>query len=187
MTTTFDQDGVLARLHRYQTMLVMGGGTAITVLVLLAAVLEVVASVMTYVARTNEEVSVDVRHVMDFTARATATLRNNVQNMELAWERAEAPDSKRLQAYIEAGKLVRVNASAAAPSLLVLGSTHQDDPAQDWRYIDLAQQMAPATAVIAARNAGDLSAYFYSPERSVLILAVAPWPGAEWQIGRAHV
>lgn len=91
MTTTFDQDGVLARLHRYQTMLVMGGGIAITVLVLLAAVLEVVASVMTYVARTNEEVSVDVRHVMDFTARATATLRNNVQNMELAWERAEAP------------------------------------------------------------------------------------------------
>lgn len=181
MTTTFDQDGVLARLHRYQTMLVMGGGTAITVLVLLAGVLEVVASVMTYVARTNEEVSVDVRHVMDFTARATATLRNNVQNMELAWERAEAPDSKRLQAYIEAGKLVRVNASAAAPSLLVLGSIHQDDPAQAWRYIDLAQQMAPATAVIAARNAGDLSAYVYSPEQSVLILAVAPWPGAEWQ------
>ena len=101
MTTTFDQDGVLARLHRYQTRLVMGGGIAITLLVLLAGVMDVVASVMAYVARTNEEVSVDVRNVMDFTARATATLRNNVQNMELAWELAwelaEAPDSKHLQ------------------------------------------------------------------------------------------
>jgi two-component system capsular synthesis sensor histidine kinase RcsC len=181
MTTTFDQDGVLARLHRYQTRLVLGGGIVITLLVLLAGVMEVVASVMAYVARTNEEVSVDIRNVMDFTARATATLRNNVQNMELAWELAEAPDSKHLQTYIEGGNWVRVNTPSTAPSLLVLGSTHQDSTARASRYIHLAEQMAPATAVIAARNAGDLTAYFYSPERSFLILAVAPWPGAGWQ------
>jgi len=181
ITTTSDQNGVLTRLRRYQNLLVTGGGIVITVLVLAAGVLEVVASVRAYIARSHEEVSIDVRRIMDFSARATATLRNNVQNMELAWEHAGAPDNLRLQAYAAGGNLLRINAASAPLSLLVLGSKPEDRATEAWRYIRLAEQMAPATAVIAARNAGDLSVYLYNPERSLLILAVAPWPGARWQ------
>ena len=181
MTTTSGQDGVLVRLRRYQTLLVMGGGIVITLLVLAAGVLEVAVSVRVYLARTQEEVSIDVRRILDFSARASATLRNNVQNMELAWELAGAQDPARLQAFSEGGDQLRITHSSAALSLLVLGRANQGNPADAWRYIRLAEQMAPATAVIAARNSGELTVYLYSPERNLLILAVAPWPGALWQ------
>lgn len=178
--TSSEKNSVLARLRRYQQLLVMGGGVVITIVVLVAGLLEVAASVNAYLARTKEEVSIDMRRSMDFTTRAVATLRNNVQNMELAWSAADADKPDR-EAPLGADWLLRVQPDADGPPLLVVRSDDSASAADTWRYVGLAHRMASATARIAARNAGDLTAYLVNPGRNTLILSVLPWGGSDWQ------
>ena len=178
--TISEQSSVLARLRRYQQILVMGGGAAITVVVLVAGLMEVAASVNAYLTRMKEEISIDMRRSMDFSTRAVATLRNNVQNMELAWSSADA-DRQAREAYFGQEGLLRVQPDPDGPPLLVLRNTNAANAADASRYVQLAGRMAAATAVIAARNAGDLTVYLYSPDQQNLILSVLPWGGYAWQ------
>jgi len=178
--TTPEQSSVLARLRRYQHLLVMGGGAVITIVVLVAGLIEVAASVNAYLARMKEEVSIDMRRSMDFTTRAVATLRNNVLNMEMAWSTADA-DKQDREAPFGPDGLVRVQPDADGPPLLVLRSDAAASATDAWRYVRLARRMAATTARVAARNAGDLTVYLVSADRQTLILSVLPWGGSAWQ------
>ena len=178
--TTSEQSTVLPRLRRYQQLVVMGGGAVITLVVLIAGLMEVAASVNAYLARMKEEVSIDMRRSMDFTTRAVATLNNNVQNMEVAWASADA-DGQGREASFGADGVLRVQPDPDGPPLLVVRGTDAAPQDESWRYIRLARMMAAATARIAARNAGDLTVYLYSPDHQTMILSVLPWGGVDWQ------
>lgn len=179
--TTSEQSGILARLRRYQQLLVVGGGLAITIVVLVAGLLEIAASIDAYMARTKEEIAIDVRRSMDFSTRATATLRNNVQNVELAWDAASSSPAGRAAPFADGARVLRVQPNDDVPPLLVMETGDGAAPPDAWRYVQLAETMAAATVVVAARNAGDLAVYLISPDRRLLIMAVLPWEGAGWQ------
>ncbi|WP_162253544.1 hybrid sensor histidine kinase/response regulator [Achromobacter sp. Root565] len=177
------QSNVLARLRRYQHLLVMGGGAAITTVVLVAASLEIGASINAHVLSTREEVSIDVRRSMDFAARAVATLRNNVQNMELAWQSVAGTGGSSGDPFQNSDTL-RVQPSSDDPPLLVLRDPKKSPAApmsESSAYAGLAEKIAPTTAAIAARNAGELTVYFLSADRRYLILSLLPWGSVEWQ------
>ncbi|MBN3846954.1 response regulator [Paraburkholderia sp. Ac-20342] len=184
MTTTdmptTDSSNVLARLRRYQQILVMGGGAAITAAVIGASLVEVVASVDAYMASTKEKVANDVRQSLRFTTQAVATVRNNVQNMESAWNSALADNGEGEPVPGPSGVL-RVQATQDVPPLLVIRNDDAPNAGEAWRYVILASRMALATGAIAARNGGDLAVYLYSADQRYLILSVLPWGGSEWQ------
>ncbi|MGV2864837.1 ATP-binding protein [Achromobacter sp. AGC39] len=178
--TTSEQGSLLARLRRYQQVLVMGGATAITVVVLAAGVIDVAASINAYLARMKEEVSIDVRGSLDLTTRTVATLRNSAQNIELAWQDAAADGQGGEPSFGQTGAL-RVQPDPDGPPLLVLRNNAPDGADKAWGYVGLAKKMAATTAVIAARNAGELAVYLYSPDRQTLVMSVLPWGGVAWQ------
>ncbi|MGE8657934.1 MAG: ATP-binding protein [Achromobacter sp.] len=179
--TTSEQSGILARLRRYQKLVVFGGGFVITGVVLVASLLEDAASVDAYIARTKEEIAVDVRRSRDFITRATATLRNNVQNMVLAWDVLETEPSGAAGAFFADARIEKVQPNADLPPLLVMRANDREPVSDAWRYVRLAERMAAATAAVAARNAGELTVYLMSPDQRTLILAVLPWTGSDWQ------
>ncbi|MFJ3461286.1 ATP-binding protein [Achromobacter spanius] len=177
---TSERSNVLARLRRYQQLLVMGGGAAITAAVIVASLVEVAASVNAYMARTKEEIADDVRRSLNVTTQVVATMRNNVQIMEAAWNRSLAESGEGQPAPGPDGVL-RVQATQDVPPLLVIRNEDAPGEGEAWRYVALANRMAPATSAIAARNGGDLAVYLYSADQRYLVMSVLPWGGSEWQ------
>lgn len=173
------QIDVLGRLRRYQHLLILGGASVITVLVLAAGALQIGASVRAYVADMQEDVSGDVRHTLDFIARATSNLRSNVQQVEQAWAAAGPADMNRVQEFSREG-IRKVAPVPDMPPVLVLDRETGQASIASWSYMRLAEQMAEAVAIIADRNAGELTAYLYSPDRRFLVMSVVPWQGADW-------
>lgn len=177
---SFEQSSLLSRLRRYQQVLVMGGAAAITVVVLVAGMIDVAALVNAYLARMKEEVSIDVRRSLDLNTRAVATLRNNVQSVEMAWSGAVADKNDSGLSFGQTGAL-RVQPDPDGPPLLVLRNNAQADVREAMVYVGLARRMAATTAVIAARNEGELTVYLFSPDHQYLLMSVLPWGGAAWQ------
>lgn len=177
MPTTEPID-VLTRLRRYQQLLVMGGGAAITAAVVVASLLEVAASVNAYMGRTKEDVADDVRRSLSVTTQAVASVRNNVQMVEAAWN-GLSPDGSGAEPW--SSGVLRVQANFDLPPLLVVRKDDASDAGEAWRYVALARRMAAATGAIAARNGGDLAVYLYSADRRYLVMSVLPWGGSEWQ------
>ncbi|MCS3509248.1 ATP-binding protein [Achromobacter sp. JUb104] len=178
--TISEQSDVLGLLRRYQQVLIMGGGVAITVVVLAAGLVDVVASVNAYLARMKEEVSMDVRKALAFNARTVSTLRYSVQSMELAWSGAVA-GAQDDDTSIGRDGVLQVRAGTDGSPLLVLRNTGRSDSPEAAQYVRLARRMAATTAVIASRNEGDLTVYLFSPDRQYLVMAVLPWRGGAWQ------
>lgn len=177
---TSERSNVLARLRRYQQLLVMGGGAAITAAVIVASLVEVAASVNAYMARTKEEIADDVRRSLNVTTQVVATMRNNVQLMEAAWNLSLAESGDGEPAPGPDGVL-RVQDTQDVPPLLVIRNEDAPGEGEAWRYVALARRMAPATGAIAARNGGDLAVYLYSADQRYLVMSVLPWGGSDWQ------
>ncbi|WP_336332608.1 hybrid sensor histidine kinase/response regulator [Pseudomonas putida] len=176
---THAQDGVLRRLRSHQYRLVTGGGLLITVVVILACILGIWVSAREYLAKVQDETSIDARRLSEMSARMSSTLRNNVQNIELSLKTGGPTDQALLQRF-EADGALKIWDMPDAEPVLVVGE-EKSRRAAAWPYLRLAQQMSPALAVIAARNAGQLSAYLYSVDQRFMLMTVAPWPGDEWQ------
>lgn len=175
------QDDVLKRLSRHQFLLINGGGLLITVIILLSSALEVGAIVRDYLAKLQDEVSIDARNLTETLAIATANLRNNVLSVEVALRTQDALDEDMLRRYWSAGAALPVSAGADAHPILVLGMHNQGHFQSAWPYLSLARQISPAGTVAARRNTGDLSAYLLSNDRRFLLVSVSPWPGDVWQ------
>lgn len=173
----------LARLRRYQQLLIIGGGTVITIVVLIANLLEAAMLVSSHVARTSDEVSQHVRDYMDFTARSGATMRNTVQTLQIAWDSTRPDDTRRHVAFGANGGIVAVTDHMAIPTLFVL-SNHFSSTVQ--RYLHLADQLTGPVTTIAARNEGQLSAYLYSRDGQTVLLTEVPWPGDVWEQRIGH-
>lgn len=172
---------VLGKLRRHQYLLINAGGLIITLAVILASTLELWAGVREYLAKVQDEVSIDARQLSETTARTTASLRNNVQNIEVALKSRDRVDPALVQDYLSNGGATQVRTSPDASPVLVVskdfsGSTREVEP-----FLRIAQHMSPAVSIIAARNEDQLSAYLYGTHAESLLLAVAPWPGDEWQ------
>nr|WP_242486748.1 hybrid sensor histidine kinase/response regulator [Pseudomonas sp. TH49] len=168
-------------MRRNQYVLVNGGGLLITVLVLLACVFEISASVRGYLSQVQDEVSIDVRRLSDVGARTTATLRNNVQNIELTLKARGPVDDVLFERFETGGAALQVQPSPEAQHVLVVSNDTSINSKEIGPYLHLAKYMSPAASVIAARNAGELSVYLFSPDRRVMLMTVAPWPGDAWQ------
>jgi len=177
---THAQDGVLRRLRRHQYRLINGGGLLITVVVILACVMEIWAGAREYLAKVQDEISIDARRLSEMSARMTSTLRNNVQNIELSLKISDPPDQTLLQRF-EGDAALSVLATPDAEPVLVVSDGTPVSREAAWPYLRLAQHMSPALSVIAARNAGQLSAYLYSVDRRFMLTTVVPWPGHDWQ------
>jgi two-component system, NarL family, capsular synthesis sensor histidine kinase RcsC len=169
---------VLARLHRYQQLLVMWGGVAITAVVIVASLIGVAASVNAYMGITKEEVADDVRRSLNVTTQVIATLRSNVEIVERAWN-GPLPEARGAEPGPDG--VLRVQATSDLPPLLVIRNGAAADAGEAWRYVALARRMAPAAGMIAARNGGDLAVYLYSADKRYLVMSVLPWGGEEWQ------
>ncbi|MFU5483909.1 ATP-binding protein [Pseudomonas aeruginosa] len=177
---THAQDSVLKRLRRHQYRLINGGGLLITVVVMLACLMEIWAGAREYLAKVQDEIAIDVRRLSEMNARMTSTLRNNVQNIELSLK-ATAPADHRLLQRFEGDAALSVQATADAEPVLVIGDGAPTSRDTSWPYLRLAQYMSPTLSVIAARNAGQLSAYLYSVDRRFVLMTIVPWPGDHWQ------
>ncbi|WAB90268.1 ATP-binding protein [Pseudomonas citronellolis] len=175
------QDGVLGRLRRHQYLLINGGGLLITAVVLLAGALELWAGAREYLAKVQDETSIDARRLSELSGRMTSTLRNNVQNIELSLKAGGPVDAQLLQRFREGDAVAKVQATPDAEPVLVIGDAASAAGEAAWPYLRLAQHMSPAVSIITARNSGQLSAYLHSADRRFLLVAVAPWPGADWQ------
>ncbi|MFJ2387132.1 hybrid sensor histidine kinase/response regulator [Pseudomonas koreensis] len=175
------QDGALQQLRRHQYLLINGGGLLITAVVLIACVLELWASAREHLNQVQEEVSIDARRISELNARTAATLRNNVQNIELALKVAAPQEPQLLKQYWDGLAILRVQSQSGSSSVLVVGDPSSAHTEEAWTYIRLAKIMSPALSVIIKRNAGELTSYLLSADERFVLMAVAPWPGDAWQ------
>nr|BFD40941.1 hypothetical protein FFPRI1PSEUD_24400 [Pseudomonas sp. FFPRI_1] len=171
----------MRQLRRHQFFLINGGGLLITIVVLAACALEVWSSAREHLSRVQEELASDARHISELSARTTATLRNNVQNIEIALRDVEPVDEQLLKQY-EAGQAVlAVRSQANSSPVLLIGDNTSNNRQDAWPYIRLAKLMSPALSVIVKRNSGELSSYLISSDKRFMLLAMAPWPEDAWQ------
>lgn len=169
------QSSILGKLHRYQHLLVLGGGLAITVLLIL--LLQLAASVRDYVSVAKEEAADDVRRATEFLAAATATLRGNVQQIEQIW--AQTGHSSHGEPAPN-GHAQLPRDGGASP--LAVFDAHPDVPdSRARRYREFAQRLAGALTATSVRNVGKLTAYLYSPDLRFLVLAVIPGHDGIWR------
>ncbi len=175
------REGILVRLRRNQYVLVNGGGLLITVLVLLACAFEISASLRGYLSQVQDEISVDVRRLSDVGARTTASMRNNVQNIELTLKTKVPVDERLLRQFEESGAALQIQSLSKSQHALVVNNDPAMGAQEIWPYLHVGQYMSSVASVIAARNEGELSAYLFSPDKRVVLLTVAPWQGDTWQ------
>ncbi|MET3228986.1 UNVERIFIED_ORG: two-component system capsular synthesis sensor histidine kinase RcsC [Burkholderia sp. 1263] len=171
------QSRELNRFRRYQHMMMYGGAATATAVVIAAFVINAISTVSAYTARESELLSLDVRPVIDFTVRAEATLRSNVQSLELAWNAGGAAPPDTVARFSRDRNLLRVQQTPDVLPILVAGASPSNPPAPAaGRFIRLSETMAGPSTVIAARNGGELTAYLYSTDRSLMLLTASPWP-----------
>jgi two-component system capsular synthesis sensor histidine kinase RcsC len=181
--TRSTQTGVLGRFRRYQHLLMYGGGAALSVVVLAAQMLDVASTVRAYTTIEYQALSLDVRSAADFNARAVATMRNNVQNVELAWKSDGRAQSGSVERFLRDGQSLRVQQAPDALPVTVLGASSTTAPGADVeRFIRLADQLSGPLATVAARNGGELTTYLYSADRSLMLLSISPpRSAAQWR------
>ncbi|AZY52506.1 hybrid sensor histidine kinase/response regulator [Bordetella avium] len=171
------RDNILSRLRWYQQLLIVGGGTAITILVLGASLLQVGASVSSYIASTREEMSADVRRAQDLIARTAATLRDTVSGMQLAALDSDAFNVE-LHPDLTSGHVLQLSQGRLLPPLFVLRANGSETPAA--QYLQLAREMVAVNAIMAARISRESIAYLVSRDRKLMVLSASPWQNVPW-------
>ncbi|WP_137823797.1 ATP-binding protein [Pseudomonas sp. D(2018)] len=180
---TLSQDDVLQRLRRHQYLIVGGGGLLITLAVLLTCLLEIWAVTRGHLDKLQDEVSLDARQLGDFKTRITANMRNNVQSIELALRAADSVDTRLLREFQLGDHALRVQATADAHPLLVMGASTENAPEDAWPYLQLAARLSPLVSITRERSTAEHSIYLYSNDKRYLLVSEVPWPGDAWQRG----
>jgi len=171
------QGKVLDSFSRYQRLLMFGGGIAITVVVLLAFVINVASIVRAYIELLHQEVSLNANQVLDLYTRRVAIFQSNIRLVEIAWREGERAEPALVDKFRSDGqKLLLQQAPDQVPVMLVGTSSKVPPAAAVSRYIRLAQQMSRARTGSMERNGGISSSWIYSPDFAMLGFSVTPWP-----------
>ncbi|SDL15175.1 two-component system, NarL family, capsular synthesis sensor histidine kinase RcsC [Pseudomonas delhiensis] len=178
---TPSQDDVLRRLRHHQYLLVGGGGLLITLAVLITCLLEIWAVTRGHLDQVQDEISLDARQLGDFKTRVSANVRNNVQSIELALRATDPVDTHLPRAFRLGGHALRVQASADAHPLLVLGASTESAPEDAWPYLQLAYRLSPLVSITRERATAAHSIYLYSTDKRHVLISALPWPGDAWQ------
>ncbi|HEY2022846.1 ATP-binding protein [Paraburkholderia sp.] len=169
---------VLARFSRYQRLLMFGGGVAITVVVLVAFVINAVSIVRAYIGLLHQEVSLNANQVLDLYTRKVAIFQSNIRLVEIAWRAGERAEPALVDQFTNDGQTLRLQQAPDHVPVMLVGAYSKVPPAVEVsRYIRLAQQMSRALTGSAERNGGISSLAFYSPDFALVGVVAAPWPG----------
>lgn len=179
--TTFYQDDVLRRLRRHQYLLVGGGGLLVTLAIVLTCLLEIWAVTRGHLDKLQDKVSLDARQLGEFKASITANMRNNVQSIELALRAKDIEDRSWLHAFQLGDQSLRVQATADAHPLLVIGRGNEHALEDAVPYLQLAVRLSPLVSITMERSTAGHSIYLYSHDKRHLLVSQVPWPGGDWQ------
>ncbi|OLL27430.1 hypothetical protein BTH42_33050 [Burkholderia sp. SRS-W-2-2016] len=161
-------------------MLMYGGAIALTVAIIVALVINSVALVYSYTVRESELLSFQVGTIEDIVVAAETTMRNNAQSVERAWNSGtEAPAAVGEQ-FRRNGNVLPLESSPLRPPSMVIGSSmsNQVTPLAR-RFTFLTEGLIGPMSGIVARN-GEVTAYLFSVDQSVLGLIVQPSPSNQY-------
>ncbi|MGF6414999.1 hypothetical protein [Paraburkholderia sp. MM5482-R1] len=163
------------RFRRYQHLLMFGGGAVVTAVVLVAFVLNTVATVRTYVALEHQELMSGVNRLTDLNSRNVVLMQNGVRLIEVAWRAGEQAEPRLVEQFTGNGQMLRLQQAPDHLPVLVVGASSATPPdLLATRYIRLAKQISQAATAASERNGGLLTFWLYRPERPLLILVPSP-------------
>ncbi|SDR55848.1 ATP-binding protein [Paraburkholderia tuberum] len=173
--TQYAQRNVLDRFRRYQHLLMFGGGAVVTAVVLVAFVLNTVATVRTYVALEHQELMSGVNRLTDLNSRNVVLMQNGVRLIEVAWRAGEQAEPRLIEQFTGNGQMLRLQQAPDHLPVLVVGASSATPPdLLATRYIRLAKQISQAATAASERNGGLLTFWLYRPDRPLLILVPSP-------------
>ncbi|MCC8397574.1 response regulator [Paraburkholderia sp. MMS20-SJTR3] len=170
----------LGQFHRYQHMLMYGGAAALTFAVIVAFVINSVALIYSYTVRESDLLSPEVGTIEDIIQMAEASLRGNAHSVEREWNSGtEAPPAV-VDQYERNGNTLELASPPYLPPSVVVGSSTSSHPTSvERRFAYLTERLLGSTSGIAARF-GEVTAYLFSRDQSVLGVIVQPSPPSQY-------
>ncbi|OLL27657.1 hypothetical protein BTH42_31045 [Burkholderia sp. SRS-W-2-2016] len=165
----------LRRLRRYQDLLLLGGGVAISLVALLTIPAACLYAMRQFVAVEREQFVDDRGRVAAAVREAETSLRRTVAFIELSWPTLPAADLRYYDEFRRNGNRLVITPSPAAAVasngvLFAAAPLALDDPLLLRRYLALAQQFAISNASATASNNVDVEGYIYSMHHELIVV-----------------
>lgn len=173
---------VISAMRRYQRLALLGGGMALTVMVLVTLGLSVASMISAYVDNEQRELEVESRKLISEFAKAEIAMRSTVQLAEMVWNQNQPNTSDEVARFhADGGQLVQLR-EAGLPSLL-FASSKANVPVPDiGRYVGLMNHVADTAAATIAAQGFMFSGYLYTPQHNLVALSTVKWPSSD-QLG----
>jgi two-component system, NarL family, capsular synthesis sensor histidine kinase RcsC len=167
--------GPLGQLQYYQRLAMFGGGLIITLVVLLALVLDTISTVRGRIADEREEVFVGGGLLSSEIEASEAALRSSVHSAELLWSERTIAKPALVKRFYDNGQELALPSPPPQRSQLVLG-TPDDLPSREElaRYLGLTEQLSRLQAVNSLTRDGMLTGYYYSIKGDLVTLVPVP-------------
>ncbi|WP_342705623.1 ATP-binding protein [Burkholderia arboris] len=149
----------LQSLRRYQSISVFGGGIVVTVLVLIACGLGMVAIVSGHVEGERRNYLNGLEQTLNEIQVSEASFRNGVANAQLIWREADSAPESAVAAFFRDDQRVAIRPH---PSLVLGVPGHTGDRAEVARYLSLSVLLSRISAASSINRGRTLEGYHYS-------------------------
>ena len=167
----------LGRLRRYQDLLLLGGGVAITFVAFLTFAVTCVYELRQFAAEQRQHLADDQAQVVAAVRAAETSLRRTVSFFELSWPTLPPADTALYDAFRRNGNRLFIESSRMSTGVYFAASERAlSDPPLVRRYLALAQQFALSNASASAANDLDISGYIYSPYEELIVIPASAVP-----------
>ncbi|MGT0193817.1 ATP-binding protein [Burkholderia pyrrocinia] len=178
MPQTTHHDSDLSQLRRYQRLLLYGGGIAISIVMVIALALEIIATVRLHIVSERQAYQVDHSLIMNEIAASEASIRNGAISAELAWKERPTADPALIAHFrTHRFQLLLQPVPTMRPHLHFGVSTRLMSDRELGQYLALAQQLARTSAIASLQRGTQLTGYYFSVDSAVAGLVPAPSPG----------
>lgn len=166
----------LAELRHYHQLVMFGGGVVVTVMIVLAFLVNVALMARTQIEHERDRFTANTSLVMDTIRVGETYVRTLLGAMELALEQNRVVSPELVKSYVDGGCVLHAPAVLGDEALLVVGrpGCRQSDAALP-RLLGLAlveQQMVAIGSMLPGRAAG--TAYFYYRDGDFVGMVVRP-------------
>ncbi|WP_322013276.1 hybrid sensor histidine kinase/response regulator [Paraburkholderia sp. J12] len=179
--TDIRRRGLSERIRHSQNLLLFGGGIIVTIVVIVAFVIDSVTMVHAYLQQLRHDWTLDAQRVVQYNASYGVYFRNNLLNLQAAWNGGATASPETLKALEQSGGQLVLRDDPNMRPVLIMVPEGGPLPVLASRYVGLAEKTAgPVT--IPRRDIIGVTNYFIAVDRDIALLSLVRWPVSQ-QVG----
>lgn len=165
----------LNRFRQYQRALVFGGGTLITLMVLLTFVVDARTGVLSHLESLRQAFNAEHTVLLKEIDARESSFKTALLGAEIIWRDGVPFDTSHARRYHAQGNQLLLKSSPKLRSQWVFGADNEWTADEDLgRFFSLALQIGRATSVDRLVQGEVISSYFYSLRRNIVGIIPAP-------------